>query len=70
MLKYNIYLVILVLKGLYSHYFVIMYYKCINTHVINRTKMTTKINAQNTNSNTGNQDLFFAAEAGFEPTWP
>ena len=68
MLKYNIYLVILVLKGLYSHYFVIMYYKCINTHVINRTKMNTKINAQNTNFHTGNQGLFFAAEAGFEPT--
>ena len=41
---------------------------CINTHVINRTKTNTEINAQNTNSNTGNQDLFFAAEAGFEPT--
>ena len=60
--------VILVLKGLYNHYFVIMYYKCINTHIINRTKTNTKINAQNTNSHTGNQDLFFAAEAGFEPT--
>jgi hypothetical protein len=30
--------------------------------------MNTKINAQNTNSNTGNQGLFFAAEAEFEPT--
>ena len=45
-----------------------MYNQCIYTHVINRTKMNTKINAQNTNFHTGNQGLFFAAEAGFEPT--
>ncbi|SVA11068.1 uncharacterized protein METZ01_LOCUS63922 [marine metagenome] len=45
-----------------------MYYMCINTHIINRTKTNTNINAQNTNSHTGNQDLFFAAEAGFELT--
>ena len=41
---------------------------CINTHIINRTKTNTKINAQNTNFHTENQDLFFAAEAGFELT--
>jgi hypothetical protein len=41
---------------------------CINTHIINRTKRNTNINAQNTNSHTGNQDLFFAEEAGFELT--
>ena len=45
-----------------------MYFKCINTHVINRTKTNTNIYAQYTNSHTGNQGLFFAAEAGFEPT--
>ena len=41
---------------------------CINTHIINRTKTSTKINVQNTNSHTGNQDLFFAGEAGIKPT--
>ena len=45
-----------------------MYFKCINTHIINRTKTNTNINSQNTNSHTGNQDLFFVAKAGFEPT--
>ena len=47
-----------------------MYYKYSNTHTINRTKTNTKVNAQNTNSHMGNQGLFFAAEAGFEPARP
>ena len=41
---------------------------CIKTHIINRTKTNTKINAQNTNSHTGNQGLFFAAGAELKPT--
>ena len=47
-----------------------MYYKYSNTHTINRTKTNIKVNAQNTNSHTGNQGLFFAAGAGFEPARP
>ena len=67
MLKYNIYLVILVLKGFYNHYFEIMYYKCINTHIINRNKTYTHSKGTKPHISSENWGLFSADGTGFKP---